>query len=67
MYISTPLLSSDIPEEGIRSHYRWLEPLCGCWELNSGLLEEQLVLLTAESSLQPQSILFKLGAGEMAQ
>jgi hypothetical protein len=24
MYISIPLLSSDTPEEGIRSHYRWL-------------------------------------------
>ena len=28
------------------------EPTCGCWELNSGLLEEQSVLLTAEPSLQ---------------
>ena len=26
---------------------------CGCWELNSGPLEEQSVLLTAEPSLQP--------------
>jgi hypothetical protein len=24
MYMSTPLLSSDTPEEGIRSHYKWL-------------------------------------------
>jgi hypothetical protein len=24
MYMSMPLLSSDTPEEGIRSHYRWL-------------------------------------------
>jgi hypothetical protein len=23
-YLSTPLLSSDTPEEGIKSHYRWL-------------------------------------------
>ena len=29
-------------------------PPCGCWELNSGSLEEQSVLLTAEPSLQPQ-------------
>ena len=29
------------------------EPPCGCWELNSGLLQEQLVLLTAEPSPQP--------------
>jgi hypothetical protein len=26
------------------------EPPCGCWELNSGPLEEQLVLLPAEPS-----------------
>jgi hypothetical protein len=29
------------------------EPPYGCWELNSGPLEEQSVLLTAEPSLQP--------------
>ena len=29
------------------------EPPCGCWELNSGPLEKQLVLLTAKPSLQP--------------
>jgi hypothetical protein len=29
------------------------EPPCGCWDLNSGPLEEQSVLLTTESSLQP--------------
>ena len=28
------------------------EPPCGCWELNSGPLEEQPMLLTAEPSLQ---------------
>ena len=28
------------------------EPPCGCWELNSGPLAEQSVLLTAEPSLQ---------------
>jgi hypothetical protein len=28
------------------------EPPCGCWELNLGPLEEQSVLLTAESSIQ---------------
>jgi hypothetical protein len=28
------------------------EPPCGCWELNSGPLEEQSVLLTAKPSLQ---------------
>jgi len=29
------------------------EPTCGFWELNSGPLEEQPVLLTTEPSLQP--------------
>ena len=29
------------------------EPPCGCWDLNSGPLEEQSVLLTPEPSLQP--------------
>jgi len=29
------------------------EPPCGCWELNSGPLEEQRVILTSEPSLQP--------------
>ncbi|EDL33388.1 mCG1045525, partial [Mus musculus] len=34
---------------------------CGCWELNSGPLEEQSVLLTAEPFLQPRGInLFRL-------
>ena len=36
------------PEEVIRCG-----PTRGCWELNSGPLEEQSVLLTAEPSLQP--------------
>ena len=35
MYVSTLLLSSDTPEEGIISHYS-CEPPCGCWELNLG-------------------------------
>jgi hypothetical protein len=30
------------------------EPPCGCWDLNSGPLEEQSVLLPAEPSLQPR-------------
>ena len=34
------------------------EPPCGCWELNSGPLEEQSVLLTTEPSLPPPVILF---------
>jgi len=31
------------------------EPPCGCWELNSGPLEEQSVLLTTEPALQPRN------------
>jgi hypothetical protein len=31
------------------------QPSCGCWELNLGPLEEQPVLLTTESSLQPEN------------
>ena len=34
------------------------EPPCGCWELNSGPLEEQTMLLTTEPSLQPQDFDF---------
>ena len=29
------------------------EPLCGCWDLNSGPSVEQSVLLTAEPSISP--------------
>jgi hypothetical protein len=36
------------------------EALCGCWDLNSGPPEEQSVLLTAETSLQPQNNYFKI-------
>jgi hypothetical protein len=43
--------------EGVRSPKARItdgcELLCGYWELNSGPLEEQSVLLTAEPSLQP--------------
>jgi hypothetical protein len=35
------------------------EPPCGCWELNSGPLEEQSVLLTTEPSIQPKKVIFK--------
>ena len=45
IYVNT-LSQSDPITEGCK-------PPCGCWELNSGPLEEQPVLLTAEPSLQP--------------
>jgi hypothetical protein len=34
------------------------EPPRGCWDLNSGPLEEQSVLLTTEPSLQPYLFIF---------
>jgi hypothetical protein len=34
------------------------EPPCGSWELNSGPLQEQSVLLPAEPSWQPQKFIF---------
>jgi hypothetical protein len=32
------------------------EPPCGCWDLNSGLSEEQSVLLPTEPSRQPDFV-----------
>jgi hypothetical protein len=40
------------------------EPPCGGWELNSGPLKEQSVLLTTEPSLQPGPFLYKYFAPE---
>jgi hypothetical protein len=34
------------------------EPPCDCWELNSGPLEEQSVLLISETSVRPQLFWF---------
>jgi hypothetical protein len=34
------------------------ESPCGCWDLNSGLSEEQAVLLTAKPFLQPNKMFF---------
>ena len=45
---SDPIRVSDLITDGC-------EPPCGFWELNSGLLKEQSVLLTIEPSLQPPS------------
>jgi hypothetical protein len=36
------------------------EPPCGCWDLNSGPLEEQSVLLPSESSRQPCILFFNM-------
>ena len=35
------------------------EPLCGCWDLNSGLLEEQSVLLPRVISPAPKETFLK--------
>ena len=47
------------------------EPPCGCWELNSGPLEEVSMFLTAEPSLQPLKLnfhsKFKLLTSEMTE
>jgi hypothetical protein len=52
MYMSALSLSSDTHQkrasDPVTDGY---EPPYGCWELNSGSLEEQPVLLTAEPSL----------------
>jgi hypothetical protein len=55
--VSILSLSSDTPEEGSDPITDGCEPPCGCWELNSGPLEEQSVLLTTEPSLQPPQFL----------
>jgi hypothetical protein len=39
---------------GITESWEFNELSCGCWKLNSDPLEEQLVLLTTDPSLQPQ-------------
>jgi hypothetical protein len=46
MYMSTLLLSLDTPERALDPDIDGCEPPCGCWNLNSGPLEEQSVLLT---------------------
>ena len=35
------------------------EPPCGCWELNSGPLEEQSLLLTTETSVRSLFLFLK--------
>lgn len=40
---------------GIRCGY---QSLCGCWELNLGLFQEQQLLLSPEPSLQPPQLSF---------
>ena len=56
IYMSTLLLSSDAAEEGVR--FQMVVIPCGCWDLNLGPSEEQLVLLTSEPSLQLLGLFF---------
>ena len=48
-------MSSDTPEEAPDTIADGCEPPCDCWDLNSGLSEEQSVLLTPEPPLQPRT------------
>jgi len=50
--MSTLSLSSHTPEEASDLITDGYDPPRWCWELNSGPLEEQTVLLTCEPSLQ---------------
>jgi hypothetical protein len=59
-HTSTLLLSSDAPEENIDPITDGCEPPYGFWELNSGPLEGQPVLLTTEPSPQPLLLLLFL-------
>ena len=60
IYMSTLQLSSDTHQKRASDPVTdGCEPPCGCWELNSGPLEEQSVLLTAEPSLQPHQAFCK--------
>jgi hypothetical protein len=59
MCVSILSLSSGTPEEGLNPISDDCEPPCGCWELNSGPLEEQSLHLTTEPSFQPTSVLLK--------
>jgi hypothetical protein len=57
--MSTLYLSSDTHQKKASDPITdGCEPPCGCWELNSGTLEEQSVLLPTEPSLQPKSKVF---------
>jgi hypothetical protein len=47
----------DTPEEASDFITDGCEPSCSCWDLSSGPLEEQLVLLTPEPSHQPHIVI----------
>ncbi|EDL09379.1 mCG144592, partial [Mus musculus] len=59
LYTTTPAFLGQVCMPTGTKHKRdGCESPCGCWELNSGPLEEQSVLLTAQPSLQPQAMFF---------
>jgi len=60
MYMTTLSLLQTHQKRASDSITDGCEPPCGCWELNSGPLEEQSVLLIAEPSLQPRGIFLKM-------
>jgi len=53
MYVYSLCMDICVPEEASDLIGDGCEPPCGYWELNSGPVEEQPVLLTGKSSLQP--------------
>jgi hypothetical protein len=54
------LLSSNTLEGALDPITDGCEPPCSCWELNSGLLVEQSVLLIAEPAPHPLKYLIKI-------
>ena len=61
IYYVYNILSACMPGGQKRASLQMVvKPPCDCWELNSGPLEEQAMLLTTEPSLQPPKIKFLL-------
>lgn len=56
IYICTLCACSAHTEEGANSPGSGIINSCGRWELNSGPLQEQTVLLTSEPSLHPYNV-----------
>lgn len=50
--VHTEARNSRSPGTGVLGCY---EPLCGCWDLNLGSLQEKPVLVTTKLSLKPLS------------
>ena len=63
MFMCTYVLPAKSSGTGVKDT---CELPCGCWELNPGPLEEQLVLLTTNPFLQLQHIHFKFSGASVA-